>query len=63
MNLSNYNIKSQIDKSLILKDHLSPTNIDDFIELSNINLSLGGSIYPQFRNFYLPYIEKENSSE
>jgi hypothetical protein len=63
MNLSNYNIKSQIDKSLILKDHLSPTNIDDFIELSNVNLSLGGSIYPQFRNFYLPYIEKENSSE
>jgi hypothetical protein len=63
MNLSNYNIKSQIDKSLILKDYSSPNNIDDFIELSNINLTLGGSIYPQFRNFYLPYIEKKNTSE
>jgi hypothetical protein len=57
MNVSNYYIKMQVEKSDIIKLEMPLNNTDDYIRLSNMNLTFGGPIYPQFRDFYLPYLK------
>ena len=63
MNISNYNIKMQVDKSDIIKFEMPLNNTDDYIKLSNMNLTFGGPIYPQFRDFYLPYLKRTQTYE
>jgi len=57
MNISNYTVKMQVEIPEIIKFEVPLKSTEDYIKLSNVNLTFGGPIYPQFRNFYLPYLK------
>ena len=63
INVSNYYIKMQVEKSDIIKLEMPLNNTDDYIRLSNMNLTFGGPIYPQFRDFYQPYLKRTKTCE
>ena len=58
VNYTNYSLRdNQTSKSTFSQVSVALTH-DDYVSLSNRNLIEGGKIYPQFRNFYFPYLDK-----
>jgi hypothetical protein len=63
VNYTNYSLRdNQTSKYNSTQVSVALTH-DDYVSLSNRNLIEGGKIYPQFRNFYLPYLDKNYNRE
>lgn len=63
VNYTNYSLRdNQTSKSTFSQVSIALTH-DDYVSLSNRNLIEGGKIYPQFRNFYLPYLDQNYNRE
>ena len=63
VNYTNYSLRdNQTSKYNFTQVSVALTH-DDYVSLSNRNLIEGGKIYPQFRNFYLPYLDRNYNRE
>jgi hypothetical protein len=63
INYTNYSLRdNQSSKYNYPRVSVALTH-DDYVSLGNRNLIEGGKIYPQFRNFYLPYLDKNYNRE
>ena len=63
VNYTNYSLRdNQTSKSTFSQVSVALTH-DDYVSLSNRNLIEGGKIYPQFRSFYLPYLDNNYNRE
>jgi hypothetical protein len=63
VNYTNYSLRdNQTSKYNSTQVSVALTH-DDYVSLSNRNLIEGGKIYPQFRNFYLPYLDRNYNRE